>query len=77
MYNNQFGRLDDVFEDGQEVFVGLTMVKRDGQFVVKSQFVKLQGAYTAKKTGTKKDKDVKKTEQFKSLKDLDIEEGGF
>ncbi len=67
-----YAQIDDLFPENTELFVGITMVKKNGEFVVKSQFAKIQGEYTAKKTGTKKDKDIKKSDGISSLKDMTL-----
>lgn len=81
MYNDndakRWTNLDTALPDNTELFVGITLVKRNGEFVVKSQFCKVQGSYESKKEGTKKDKTIKKEQGLKSLRDLEITEGEF
>ncbi len=71
---SQWYNIGDVFNEGDELFVGITLVIRDGEPVVKSRFVKLKGNVTKRKSVSKQ---AKKEETVKSLKDMEVGEFEF
>lgn len=62
-YLDQF-QIKQAFPEGTEVFLGITLVMKDGKFTQKSMFGKVQGL---DKTTKKKPKDTKKYDEGKQI----------
>ncbi len=75
-YLSQF-QTKELFPEGTEIFLGITLVRKDNEWKQKSAFAKLQGlanTYTKKKIDKTKFKDAK--EIAKSLGGTKVQEMG-
>ena len=74
-YLNQF-QVNEVFPEGTEIFLGITLVRKNGEWKQKSAFGKIQGL--ANTYAKKKTKDTTKYDKAKdiakSLDNIEIKE---
>lgn len=76
-YLSQFKK-DEIFPEGTQVFIGITLIKKDGEWKQKSTFGKVQGLGNT--YAKKKPKDTKKYDKAKdiakSLDNIEVKEMG-
>jgi hypothetical protein len=71
-----FVDIESIFPDGQELFVGITLKKKEGKFVVSKQFCKIKASEPVKNMPFRR-KETALNKTFSSLDTLEVGDDEF